>query len=1006
VREVRRLERGGGGGESAVAATRSAESWLPRGHVGRTRLVEVLVGPRVGIIVGGSGWGKTTLSLELAATLECRTAAVRLTAAADTASLRTALRRACRRAGLSACTAALDSTADAGAALDALVDALADDPSPVLVIVDEIEHADGLAFDALAAFAGDLPAPHRALLVGRAAPAALRTALDGVPTALIEARDLAFTKEETIELGGTVGIDLAEPVAGGLVETTGGWAAALTVALERIRLGDDGVLGRPDRPGVLGELVRELLDGLDAGAAATVVQLAHLVPLPVASIDDVTGGEGVVDLALRAGIPLDVRRDGWLDLSGPVREALVAVHAVDRACARRAADLHRALGEPLQGTRLLIGARDVEGAAATLAALTPGQVAGLDFHELHTLVTAVGPAVEAYPRALLHLARSCEAAAEARVRDDALARAERAAAGDGALEREIVAERARDLVRDGRTEEAALLAEGLIASAGLDELQTRVRALHVLGRTYAWKTDLRSLAAAEPLLLEAAELYVALGDPNGAAHALLGLAYDVYTLGGRVDDAVDCLARAAALLPPRARLRAVLLDFQGEALVDVGRDVEADVVLVEADRLGRLLGDARAVAYSAWVRARVAARRGDAAATRALLAAAEESRGDWFDHHTGVEFLAESAVLLDQVGLGAAAEEALGRARVRREEAPRYVLLAEGMIAARSGDPALGEALLGDALERTDLESRLRWRATLLRAWSAHRAGSTDGGAALTGRAFALAAALGHPELPSLWEPAITASLTADPGESEPGPVASVVRVRALGGFAVERDGIELELPAGRPTALVALLAATGGRITSDEAIEALWPGVDPPSGRKRLRNVLNRLRETAGDVVIRDGQSLSLGAQTEIDAVLFEQAAERALGDTGTEAEGLTRAALARYTGDLLPDSRYEDWAAAPRERLKFRALKLVDRLAAVAERDGELDDALEYLERGIELDVLDEARFLRAARVLLSQGRRGRALDVLRRSAGALRGLGLEPSEEHRALVRAARG
>ena len=1003
------MERGGRGGESAVAVTRSAGAWLPRGHVSRARLVEPLTGPRVGIVVGGSGWGKTTLSLELAATLECRTAAVRLGAeAGDLASLRTALRRACRRAGLSACTAALDSTSEAWAALDAFVDALAVDSSPVLVIVDEIEHADREVVAALAMLAGDLPAPHRALLVGRSAPAALRLALDGVPTATLESGDLAFTPEETVALGRVAGLDLSGPVASGLVEATGGWAAALTVALERVRLGagDDGIAGAAERPIALGELVRDLLASLDPRSADAVVQLAHLVPLPLGAVDEVTGREGLVELALRAGIPLDRRRDGWLDLSGPVREALVAAGPVDRACARRAAEVHRTLGEPLQGTRLLLGARDAEGAAATLASLTPRQVAGLDFHELHSLVAAVGPAVEAHPRALLHLARSCEAAAEARVRAELLARAERRVATDAALGREIVAERARDLVRDGRTDDAARLAEELLAAAGPDELQTRVRALHVLGRTHAWRADTGSLAVAEPLLLEAAELYLALGDPNGAAHALLGLAYDVYTLGGRVDDAVDCLARAVALLPPRARLRAVILAFQGEALVDVGRDAEAETVLLEADRLGRLLGDSRAVAYSAWVRARVAARRRDAGATRALLVAAEASRGDWFAHHTGVEFLAEAAVLLDQVGRAAEAGEMLGRAKERREEAPRYVILAEGMIAARSGDPALAETLLAEVLERGDLEGRIRWRATLLRAWASQRAGDEEEAAGLAERAAALAAALGHPELPGLWEPEIAASLAARAPHPVAAEAAAVVRVRALGGLVVERAGTALDLPPGRPTAVVGILAASGGRITSDQAIEALWPGVDPASGRKRLRNVLNRLRETAGEIVVRDGASLALAAQVELDAVLFEQAAERALGDSGPEAEGRARAALARYSGDLLPDSRYEDWAAAPRERLRFLALKLVDRLAAAAEQEGELDDALAFLERGIELDGLDEARFLRAARVLLAQGRRGRALDVLRRSAGALRSLGLEPSAEHRALVRAARG
>ena len=85
-----------------------------------------------------------------------------------------------------------------------------------------------------------------------------------------------------------------------------------------------------------------------------------------------------------------------------------------------------------------------------------------------------------------------------------------------------------------------------------------------------------------------------------------------------------------------------------------------------------------------------------------------------------------------------------------REESPRYVLLAEGMIEARDGDPVRAEALLREALELPDLEARVRWRAELLRAWAAHRAGDDDGAASLARGAFDRASALGHPELPLL----------------------------------------------------------------------------------------------------------------------------------------------------------------------------------------------------------------------------------------------------------------
>ena len=186
--------------------------------------------------------------------------------------------------------------------------------------------------------------------------------------------------------------------------------------------------------------------------------------------------------------------------------------------------------------------------------------------------------------------------------------------------------------------------------------------------------------------------------------------------------------------------------------------------------------------------------------------------------------------------------------------------------------------------------------------------------------------------------------------------------------------------------------------------IEALWPGVEESSGRKRLRNVLNRLRDAAGDLVVREGDLLAFDSGRDVDVVLFEQAARAAFAEPDA---GLSqaRAALSLYAGEVLPDDRYQDWATEPRERVRARALGLLDLLASHAERDGDLDEALRLLERGIEVDRLDESRYVRSARLLLRQGRRGRALEILRASAAALRDLGLDPSDEHRALVRSAR-
>jgi ATP/maltotriose-dependent transcriptional regulator MalT/DNA-binding SARP family transcriptional activator len=990
---------------------------VPRHHVARPRLTALLSGARVAAVVAGGGYGKSVLTAEHARALGVATALVRLEPGDDRPELiATRLRRGLLRSGLSDAAAALGRGSSTGeGAVESLLDHLATTAEPLVVVVDECEYA-GAAAGALVRLARDLPHPHRLVLAGRTLPGAAETLLDDADVVSIGSAGLAFTAAEAVELVRALGgPELTSPDAGRLVQATGGWAAALVVAADRIARSTEpaaAVDGIAAGPAAFAGLVDEQLARLDAPTADALVQLAHLPPLAVDAVHRVTGVEGLLDRARAGGFPLELRADRRLDLAGPLREVLGARAPVDPGVARRAASVLAAEGEPAEAVRLLLGAGDPDGAAARLADLPASAAGRLDFGELRALVGAIGPAVDRHPRALLHLARACEAAAEARVRTDALERAGRAVADDEVLAREIDAERARDLVRDGRVEEATALAERLLADAGADELQTRVRALHVLGRTLAWRGDADSLAAAEPLLLEAADLYQRLGYATGSAHARLALAYDVYTLGGRFDDAVRSLERALASLPLRSRLRGVVLAFHAEALVDLGRYEEAEASHAEASRIGTEFGDARTVAFTAWVRARVAARRGDGDRVRKLLAEAEAHPGEWLAHHSGVEFLAEAAVLHDEAGHTEESDGYLRRALERAEEAPRYVRLAGGAIAARRGDPAEADRLLAGVAAMPELEVRERWRVSLLRAHAARRAGDDGRAAAFARDAFELAAATGRPELPLVREPVLAAGLleaAAGAGSAAAAsltPASVPLAVSVLGGLAVTRGSAALDLPPGRPALLVALLGARGGRVTADEAIEALWPGVDPASGRKRLRNVLNRLRSAAGEVVVRDGDVLALPSGTVVDAAAFEREARGALADPAApEAPGRAAAALARYTGDLLPDARYEDWAAEPRERLRSRALALVDLLSLRAESDGEVDEAIRLLQQAIELDRLDETRYLRVAGLLLRQGRRGRALETLRAAAGAVRSLGLEPSEEHRARVRAAR-
>jgi hypothetical protein len=153
------------------------------------------------------------------------------------------------------------------------------------------------------------------------------------------------------------------------------------------------------------------------------------------------------------------------------------------------------------------------------------------------------------------------------------------------------------------------------------------------------------------------------------------------------------------------------------------------------------------------------------------------------------------------------------------------------------------------------------------------------------------------------------------------------LHVRLLGGFAVAIDDAELPVPVGRPSTLLQLLALSGGAITISAAAEALWPDADDATARRRLRNVLGRLR-TAGALVERHGAQLRLPRETVIDAVEFERAARRALQSRTVDFDvAAGNDALALYRGDLLP-GECADEIELHRERLQALVVDLSDRV------------------------------------------------------------------------------
>jgi len=236
--------------------------------------------------------------------------------------------------------------------------------------------------------------------------------------------------------------------------------------------------------------------------------------------------------------------------------------------------------------------------------------------------------------------------------------------------------------------------------------------------------------------------------------------------------------------------------------------------------------------------------------------------------------------------------------------------------------------------------------------------------------------------------------------------------VQLLGAFATRVGG--RTVPAAvwqqrRAAAIVKLLALESGhRLHREQLLDALWPELDPDSAANNLRGALHHARRgleqvgaPPGVFLVRDGDQLLLGAQERlvIDVEAFGEAASRAWQNAEPAA---AEYAAGLYTGDLLPDDPYEDWAAARREGLRASYLALLTRLARLYEEHGKLSQAIAVHERILLTDPLEEAAHARLMQLHAQMGNGSLALAQYARLQSLLdRELGTGPQPETQALA-----
>ena len=238
------------------------------------------------------------------------------------------------------------------------------------------------------------------------------------------------------------------------------------------------------------------------------------------------------------------------------------------------------------------------------------------------------------------------------------------------------------------------------------------------------------------------------------------------------------------------------------------------------------------------------------------------------------------------------------------------------------------------------------------------------------------------------------------------------MRIRLLGGFAVEIDGRDV---AARPwrlrksrTLIKVLALAPEQRMHRDRLLHLLWPDRGASAAANNLHQALHVARRELIDarrdddvLVISDGVVLLQGdGAVETDVDRFRQLAAHAWA---TRQVRDLAAAIDGYTGELLPEDRFEDWAKVARDDLRQAFCDLLVAHATESARAGQVGVALESLRRAVEADPLHEPAVRTFMRLLAEQGRRSEALALYERLRQELTKVyGSDPDPKSRRLYR----
>ena len=230
------------------------------------------------------------------------------------------------------------------------------------------------------------------------------------------------------------------------------------------------------------------------------------------------------------------------------------------------------------------------------------------------------------------------------------------------------------------------------------------------------------------------------------------------------------------------------------------------------------------------------------------------------------------------------------------------------------------------------------------------------------------------------------------------------LHIHLLGGFGLsygERTVQPEQFRLRKARNLIKILAlAPSHRRHRDQLVEYLWPDTDPKTAANNLYQALFAARKVlatvldAHEVLQFNEEFLCLcpDLPLRVDIEVFEGATAKARSSQNPAA---FHAALDLYTGDLLPEDLYEEWAANRREVLRQDHLYLLLALAGMQEQTKDYPACISTFQQALDANPVCEEAHAGLMRLFALSGQRSAALSQYETCRQALEiELGVEPS------------